>query len=88
MILFLCMLLWLFYVFVLYLLMQKEENQGEFYSLFLFMVAGLLLMVSSSNLILIFIDLKALPWLFIHLLLCAEVIMLFQVLLNILALRQ
>lgn len=32
----------------LYLLMQKEENQGEFYSLFLFMVAGLLLMVSSS----------------------------------------
>ena len=43
----------------LYLLMQKEENQGEFYSLFLFMVAGLLLMVSSSNLILIFIGLES-----------------------------
>lgn len=43
----------------LYLLMQKEENQGEFYSLFLFMIAGLLLMISSSNLILIFIGLES-----------------------------
>ncbi|EAJ9286703.1 NADH-quinone oxidoreductase subunit N [Campylobacter jejuni] len=43
----------------LYLLMQKEENQGEFYALFLFMIASLLLMVSSSNLVLIFIGLES-----------------------------
>ncbi len=43
----------------LYLLMQKEENQGEFYTLFLFMIASLLLMVSSSNLVLIFIGLES-----------------------------
>lgn len=43
----------------LYLLMQKEEKQGEFYSLFLFMVASFLLMVSSSNLVLIFIGLES-----------------------------
>ncbi|MBM0637322.1 NADH-quinone oxidoreductase subunit N [Campylobacter sp. VicNov18] len=42
----------------LYVLMQKEENQGEFYALFLFMIASLLLMVSSSNLVLIFIGLE------------------------------
>lgn len=44
---------------LLYLLMQKEEKQGEFYSLFLFMIASFLLMVSSSNLVLIFIGLEA-----------------------------
>lgn len=43
----------------LYLLMEKEENQGEFYALFLFMIASLILMVSSSNLVLIFIGLEA-----------------------------
>ncbi|TKX31929.1 NADH-quinone oxidoreductase subunit N [Campylobacter aviculae] len=43
----------------LYLLMQKDEDKGEFYSLFMFMVSSLLLMVSSSNLILIFIGLEA-----------------------------
>lgn len=43
----------------LYLLMQKEEKQGEFYALFLFMIASLLLMVSSSNLVLIFIGLES-----------------------------
>ncbi len=43
----------------LYLLMQKEENKGEFYALFLFMIASLMLMVSSSNLILIFIGLES-----------------------------
>ncbi|MCZ0772880.1 NADH-quinone oxidoreductase subunit N [Campylobacter hepaticus] len=43
----------------LYILMQKEENQGEFYALFLFMIASLLLMVSSSNLVLIFTGLES-----------------------------
>ncbi|KAA6227861.1 NADH-quinone oxidoreductase subunit N [Campylobacter sp. LR291e] len=43
----------------LYILMQKEENQGEFYALFLFMSASFLLMVSSSNLALIFIGLES-----------------------------
>lgn len=43
----------------LYLLMEREENQGEFYALFLFMIASLILMVSSSNLVLIFIGLEA-----------------------------
>ena len=43
----------------LYLLMDKEERVGEFYALFLFMVASLMLMVSSWNLLLIFIGLEA-----------------------------
>ncbi|MBZ7938744.1 NADH-quinone oxidoreductase subunit N [Campylobacter sp. W0014] len=43
----------------LYLLMQKDENKGEFYSLFMFMISSLLLMVSSSNLVLIFIGLES-----------------------------
>ena len=42
----------------LYILMQNKESKGEFYALFLFMVASLLLMVSSSNLVLIFIALE------------------------------
>ncbi|MDO4673575.1 NADH-quinone oxidoreductase subunit N [Campylobacter sp.] len=43
----------------LYLLMDKQEHRGEFYTLFLFMIASLMLMVSSSNLALIFIGLEA-----------------------------
>lgn len=43
----------------LYLLVEKEENQGEFYVLFLLMIASFLLMVSSSNLVLIFIGLES-----------------------------
>lgn len=42
----------------LYLLMDREKNKSEFYPLFLFMVSSLLLLVSSSNLILIFIALE------------------------------
>ncbi|MCX2682657.1 NADH-quinone oxidoreductase subunit N [Campylobacter sp. MIT 21-1685] len=42
-----------------YLLIEREEKQAEFYSLFLFMVASFELMVSSSNLILIFIGLES-----------------------------
>ncbi|EOA6027062.1 NADH-quinone oxidoreductase subunit N [Campylobacter upsaliensis] len=43
----------------LYLLMDKKDHIGEFYALFLFMIASLMLMVSSSNLLLIFIGLEA-----------------------------
>ncbi|MEB2808813.1 NADH-quinone oxidoreductase subunit N [Campylobacter upsaliensis] len=43
----------------LYLLMDKKDHIGEFYALFLFMIASLILMVSSSNLLLIFIGLEA-----------------------------
>ncbi|EDP6857536.1 NADH-quinone oxidoreductase subunit N [Campylobacter upsaliensis] len=43
----------------LYLLMDKKDHIGEFYTLFLFMIASLMLMVSSSNLLLIFIGLEA-----------------------------
>lgn len=43
----------------LYLLVEREEKQAEFYSLFLFMIASFELMVSSSNLVLIFIGLES-----------------------------
>ena len=43
----------------LYLLMDKKDHIGEFYALFLFMIASLMLMVSSSYLLLIFIGLEA-----------------------------
>ncbi|EOI9935008.1 NADH-quinone oxidoreductase subunit N [Campylobacter upsaliensis] len=43
----------------LYILMDKKDHIGEFYALFLFMIASLMLMVSSSNLLLIFIGLEA-----------------------------
>lgn len=43
----------------LYLCMDKGERRGEFYTLFLFMNASFMLMVSSSNLVLIFIGLEA-----------------------------
>ncbi|MCR8686487.1 NADH-quinone oxidoreductase subunit N [Campylobacter sp. 1569] len=43
---------------MLYLLMDKDEQKAEFFSLFLFMVASLILMVSSTNLIVIFLALE------------------------------
>ena len=44
---------------ILYLLMENEENKSEFYALFLFMIASLMLMVSSTNLMMIFIALES-----------------------------
>lgn len=44
---------------LLYILMDNEERKGEFYALFLFMIASFMLMVSSSHLVLIFIGLEA-----------------------------
>ncbi|MCV3385978.1 NADH-quinone oxidoreductase subunit N [Campylobacter lari] len=43
---------------MLYLLMDKDEQKPEFFSLFLFMIASLMLMVSSTNLIVIFLALE------------------------------
>ncbi|TXE83248.1 NADH-quinone oxidoreductase subunit N [Campylobacter peloridis] len=43
---------------ILYLLMDKDEEKPEFYSLFLFMIACLILMISSTNLIVIFLALE------------------------------
>ncbi|TEY03182.1 NADH-quinone oxidoreductase subunit N [Campylobacter sp. US33a] len=42
-----------------YVLMDVKQKQGEFYALLLFIAASLMLMVSSSNLILIFIGLES-----------------------------
>lgn len=43
---------------IFYLLMDKDEDKFEFYALFLFMVACFLLIVASSNLIIIFLALE------------------------------
>ncbi|CAG9960074.1 NADH-quinone oxidoreductase subunit N [Campylobacter lari] len=43
---------------MLYLLMDKDEQKAEFFSLFLFMIASLILMISSTNLIVIFLALE------------------------------
>lgn len=44
---------------ILYLFMEKEESKYEFYALFLFMIASLMLMVSSTNLMIVFIALES-----------------------------
>lgn len=43
---------------ILYLLAEKNDLQAEYYSLFLFMIASFVLMVGSTNLIMIFLGLE------------------------------
>ncbi|AJC86885.1 NADH-quinone oxidoreductase subunit N [Campylobacter sp. RM16704] len=43
---------------IFYLLIDKDEQKVDFFALFLFMVASLILMVSSTNLIIIFLALE------------------------------
>ncbi|TDJ80853.1 NADH-quinone oxidoreductase subunit N [Campylobacter volucris] len=43
---------------IFYLIMDKEDKRAEFFSLFLFMIGSFILMISSTNLIVIFLALE------------------------------